>query len=191
MKTNGKYKKWIDATYQEFAINGPDFSLKALSKKTKLPRATFYYHFESKDHLVEELLKHHYQKNKAFQSELKKIKELIPELYVLMHKYRDAVRFHQQLLRNSHIREFYEVYSSYNQSSIKIMLPLIKPYFGKDPTDDEIFQFYNTLTDAWYSRLNFSVLSVEYMINLAEEIMNKTIGLYHKNQPNSVKYFQY
>jgi len=183
MERNEKCQEWITAAYKEFAVNGPDFSLKALSKKTNLPRATFYYYFNSKEHLMEELLKHHGQINKKFQSEIKKLNILMPNLYEIMFKYEIAVRFHQQLLRNSHVDEFSKVYSDFNQSSIKILLPLIKPYFEGNYSDKEIYQFYNTLTDAWYSRLNFSDFSVDYMNNLAEEIMNDTIGVHQNNQP--------
>ncbi|WP_223033989.1 MULTISPECIES: TetR/AcrR family transcriptional regulator [Hanstruepera] len=184
MERNKKYIEWIDAAYEEFAINGPNFSLKALSKKYHLPRATFYYYFNNKEQLIEELLKEHSRLNENFQSEIVKLKILMPDLYKIMFRFKMAVRFHQQLLRNAHIKEFFEVYSNFNQSSIKILLPLIKPHFGGNFTDKEIHQFYNTLTDAWYSKLNFSDFSVDYLNSLAEEIMNNTIGLYQNNPQN-------
>ncbi|TNJ41249.1 TetR/AcrR family transcriptional regulator [Tamlana fucoidanivorans] len=180
MERNKKYSEWIDAAYKEFACNGPDFSLKALAKKTNLPRATFYYYFNNKEHLIEDLLKHHAELNESFQSEIKTLKTLIPGLYEIMYKYRVGVRFHQQLLKHTHIQEFYMVYNEFNRQNISLLLPLIKPYFGGTLSDNEICQFYITLTDAWYSRLNFSNLSVNYMISLAEEIMNDTIGVIPK-----------
>jgi len=181
MGRNGKYKLWIEAAYEEFAVNGPDFSLKALSKKTNLPRATFYYYFNNKEHLIAELLNYHRELNNTYQTEIKKIKTLIPDLYEIMFKYKVGIRFHQQLLRNSNVKEYQEIYSDINLSSIKILLPLIKPYFISNLSDKEICQFYNTLTDAWYSRLNFSNFSVNHMVSLAEEIMNDTIGVFQNN----------
>ena len=73
MKKNNKtYLKWIDTAYQEFAHNGPDFSLKSLSMKSSLPRSTFYYHFDNKEHLISELLNYHSNEIERFQTELKK-----------------------------------------------------------------------------------------------------------------------
>lgn len=181
MGRNDKYKLWIEAAYEEFAVNGPDFSLKALSKKTNLPRATFYYYFNNKEHLISELLNYHIELINDYQTEIKKIKTLIPDLYEIMFKYKDGIRFHQKLLLNSNVKEYQEIYSDFNLKSIKILLPLIKPYFGSNLSDKEIYLFYNTLTDAWYSRLNFSNFSVNYMVNLAKEIMNNTIGAYQHN----------
>jgi len=181
MERNDKYKLWIQTAYDEFAVNGPDFSLKALSKKANLPRATFYYYFNNKEHLISELLNYHIELINEYQSEIKKIKTLIPDLYEIMFKYKDGIRFHQKLLLNSNVKEYQEIYSNFNLSSIKILLPLIKPYFGNNLSNKQIHKFYNTLTDAWYSRLDFSKFSVDYMVNLAEEIMSDTIGVYKNN----------
>ena len=182
MGGNDKYKLLIETAYEEFAVNGPDFSLKALSKKANLPRATFYYYFNNKEHLISELLNYHRELTKSYHTEIRKIKTLFPDLYEIMFKYKIGIRFHQQLLRNSHVKDYQKVYSDINLSSIKILLPLIKPYFGNNLSDKEIYKFYNTLTDAWYSRLHFPNLSVNYMVKLAEEIMHDTIGVYQNNK---------
>lgn len=182
MGSNDRYKLLIETAYEEFAVNGPDFSLKALSKKTNLPRATFYYYFNNKEHLITELLNCHLELTNDYHIKIRKIKALIPDLYEIMFEYENGIRFHQQLLRNSHVKEYQEIYNEINLNSIKILLPLIKPYFGNNLSDKEIYQFFNTLTDAWYSRLNFSNFSVNYMVDLAEEIMNNTVGAYQKNK---------
>jgi len=186
IKRNETYLKWINAAYQEFAMSGPDFSLKSLSNEWNLPRSNFYYHFDNKEHLMSELLSYHSNECEKFQTELKKnIKTLIPDLYIIMFLYKTSVMFHQQLLRNCHIEMYSSPYYSINNSSIKILLPQIKVYFKTNHSDLEIIKFYNTLTDAWYSQLNFTNLSVDSMINLAENIMENTLGLY--NNPNFLK----
>lgn len=179
IKKNKTYLKWINAAYQEFATNGPDISLKYLSDKMNLPRSTFYYHFDNKEDLMSELLSFHGNECEKFQTELKKnVKALIPDLYILMFKYKTSVMFHQQLLRNCHIEMYSKAYCCVNSSSIKIILPHIKSYFQTNHSDHEIMNFYNTLTDTWYSRITFTNLSVDSMIDLAENIMENTLGLY-------------
>jgi AcrR family transcriptional regulator len=180
MKTIGKtYQNWIAAAYWEFACFGPDFSLKALSEKTSLPRATLYYHFDSKESLINELLRHHELKSKAYFTEIKyNVKYLIPDLYEVMFKYKKEVLFHRQLLKNSHIESFYCLYRDVNNTSLNILLPHIKAIFESKGSDSDLIEFYHTLTDAWYTRLKTNELSVDTMISLAVEIMENTMGLY-------------
>jgi len=178
MQKNDKYDKWITTAYEEFAINGPDFSLKALSKKAKLPRATLYYYFENKEDLLKELLNHHVEVYKDYEAEIKTIKELMPDLYKLMFKYKTGIRFHHQLLKNSHVEAYQKTYNELNRSSIQLLIPLLKPYFDNSLSEKEMRRYFNILTDAWYSRLTFTNFSVEYMIKLAEEIIRDTLELY-------------
>ena len=182
MKTNDTRKKWLYAAYEEFAKNGPDFSLKALSQKTSLPRATFYYHFLNKDELISELLEFHCEIVLQFKEELKQIKSLVPDLYVLMHKFPVSVQFQQQLLKNIQIEKLYSIYAKSNSECIQLLLPHIKTHFGFHQPDEEVFRFYNTLTDAWYTRLDFSNFKVEKMINLAEEIAGNVLALHYKTK---------
>lgn len=172
-KRSETYQKWINAAYEEFATKGPDFSLKALSLKTGLPRATFYYYFDNKKILMDELLNVHQQSSNRFCEELKtSITSLIPDLYVVMYNYKEGVRFQQQLLRNQHIEQYYTVYCSIHNSCIQILLPFIKAHFKLNCHDRDIITFYNTLTDAWYSRVNCNNLSVESMTILAISLMD-------------------
>ncbi|WP_439182675.1 TetR/AcrR family transcriptional regulator [Carboxylicivirga taeanensis] len=172
------YHRWLLAAYNEFALYGPHFSLKALAEKTSLPRATLYYHFSDKNHLIEELLDLHLQIANDFQSDLKKqVSRLIPDLYTIMFQYKGSVQFHQQLLKNNQLEGFAALYQSINNSSIRILLPHIKEHFKTKLPDHEITEFYATLTDAWYARLSFNNISAESMCQLALEIMQYTLGL--------------
>jgi len=165
LKSNEKHKKWLCAAYYEFAENGPDFSIKALAQKTGLPRATFYYHFINKDELISELLDYHGSIAKKIQQELEDISNLIPDLYVLLFRYLTNVKFHQKLLLNSHIPTYKTLFSEVNKLCIQILLPHIKTHFGFNQSNEEVFRFYNTLTDAWYTRLDFKDTSPEKMAN--------------------------
>lgn len=183
MKKNETYKKWLCEGYYEFAENGPDFSLKALAQKIALPRASFYYHFLNKDELISKLLDYHISIAKKIQEELKEINVLIPDLYSILYRHIISVQFHQKLLHNYHIITFKTLYYEANKVSVEILLPHIKAHFGFQKSDEEIFQFYNTLTDVWYTRLDFSNTSVEKMANLAEEITGNVLALSNNNKP--------
>nr|WP_280516776.1 TetR/AcrR family transcriptional regulator [Carboxylicivirga mesophila] len=170
----------MEAAYLEFGLSGPEFSLKALAQKTNLPRATLYYHFDHKEHLIDQLLILHKSRVEEFLKQLRtEVKVLIPDLYVLMSKFKPAVLFHRQLLKNCHETRYCELYQHANKQSIHILLPLIKLLFDADKSDQEIIEFYNTLTDAWYIRLHPAQVNTDYMTELAIEIMDNTLGLYN------------
>jgi AcrR family transcriptional regulator len=175
----GIRQKWIEAAYSEFALLGPDFSLKALSEKSKLPRASLYYHFASKEELLEELLLHHQKNINIYHSHLEKtVKSLIPDLYEAVYSFKEGILFHRQLLLHSEKDEFFKLYRRTNENSFAILLPHIKRLFHTSGSDEEFIQFYHTLTDAWYIRLEPNNFSVERMIALAMEIMENTLGLF-------------
>jgi len=171
MKQEATYRKWLNVAYQEFAEHGPDFSLKAISIKEALPRTTFYYHFTNKDDLIDELLQYHSSKIVVVRDEISKIKILIPDLYEALYNYKTSLMFYKQLLKNRHIVNYNDLYIKGNKDVIKGILPQIKAYFGFEYTYEEIFDFYNTLTDAWYATLDFNNFSVKSMTDLAESIM--------------------
>lgn len=172
-------QKWINAAYLEFAEHGPEFSIKKLAKKAMMPRSTLYYHFDSKEYLIEELLNQHKLYIDAYFHEMKsEVKSIIPDLYELMFRYKESVLFHHKLLKYGHIKTFYTLYRDANDATLNMILPLIKALFKPNMPDSDIKQFYHTLTDAWYSRLDTKNMNVESMIALAIEIMENTMGLY-------------
>ncbi|NVJ84707.1 MAG: TetR/AcrR family transcriptional regulator [Algoriphagus sp.] len=180
MKSNqGVRQKWIEAAYSEFSLSGPDFSLKALSEKSKLPRASLYYHFASKEELLEELLFLHQENINKYHSHIEEnVKSLIPDLYKAVYSHKEGILFHRQLLLHPEKDEFYTLYRSANEKSFAILLPHIKRLFDSSGSNEEFIQFYHTLTDAWYIRLDPNNFSVESMIALAMKIMENTLGLF-------------
>ncbi|GMQ24983.1 hypothetical protein Aoki45_16650 [Algoriphagus sp. oki45] len=175
----GIKEKWVNAAYSEFVKAGPKFSLKALSEKNKLPRASLYYHFDSKEALLEELFSLHQEKINDYIIELEsKVKNLIPDLYEVIYSHKEGILFHRQLLLHSEKEDFYSLYKSANERALTVLLPQIKSLFASSGTDEEFIQFYHTLTDAWYIRLDPNQFTVKSMIDLAMEIMENTLGLF-------------
>jgi AcrR family transcriptional regulator len=172
-------QKWIDAAYREFADYGPEFSIKELAKKVMLPRSTLYYHYGSKENLVQELLDHHRTKIEGYLLEMRScVKTIIPDLYELMFRHKESILFHQKLLKYGHIKALYALYKEANDSSLDILLPLIRPLFKTEMPDPDIKHFYHSLVDTWYARLDPKQLNVESMTALGVEIMENTLGLY-------------
>lgn len=174
-------QNWLDTGYRHFATEGPDkLSINKLSKDLGAARATFYYHFLNKDELIGKLLDYHISIIEKYKQELEDINNLFPDLYMLLYRYLSSLKFHQQLLFNCHIPIFKTLYYEANKVCIQMLLPHIKTHFGFHQPDDEVFDFYNTLTDAWYTRLDASNTNAEKMANLAEEIAENVLALHNK-----------
>jgi hypothetical protein len=86
--------------------------------------------------------------------------------------------FHYQLLKHKDNAVFYDVYKNLNATSFTILLPHVKPLFQANSADRDIVNFFNILTDTWYTRLDTKNLSVDHMIELATDILGSTLGLY-------------
>jgi AcrR family transcriptional regulator len=169
--------KWIEGAYAHFAEVGPEqLNIKRIAEITGLPRTNFYYHFPDTDELLTHLLNFHVNVSKKFEAELQqKLKVFIPDLHRILSSYKTGVKFHWQLFKHrSDIRYGY-IYNSGNSSSADIILPVFRNYYELTVSDSALRALWKTLTDSWYSRLDFDNFSPESMAELAEEIMNSIL----------------
>jgi AcrR family transcriptional regulator len=189
MESKEMREKLIEAAYREFGRTGPGFSLKGLVEKNRFSRATFYYYFESKEVLTAELLKYHRELAEVYLKDVRKeVKSIIPDLYEVMYRYKEGILFHQQLLKHKDIEDFYTLYRDLNDRSLVILLPLIKEQFETQKTDQELIEFYHTLTEIGLMiRKNYLVLSpftfiennpsVFFRISIARAVIFSTVRL--------------
>ena len=175
MKTNTK-QKWLETGYELFSEYGPDkLNIKLLSEKAGLPRTNFYYHFADKDDLIDQLLYLHSQTVEIFNTEIKKkMQVFIPDLYIIIASYIEGVKFHRQLFINRSDPRFNLVYMNGINSGNPIIIPKLIEYYKLNVPYQVVESLWLTVTDTWYSRLDFDQFNVPYLLGLTEEIM-KTI----------------
>jgi len=180
MKRPQSYKIWLETAYVSFAEKGPEnFSVKEVAKLSGLPRTNFYYHFESKDELLDKIIELHFQTTtEIFNIELKKrLNIFIPDLYEVIYDFKLGMQFAKTLFKYRNIPKYNDAYVRGSELSADLILPKFKDYFHIDLSDEQAKQLWFTLTDAWYSKLDFNNYTVEYLCELCYEIMNTVLPL--------------
>ena len=156
-KEKNNERKWIEGAYAHFAEVGPErLNIKRIAEITGLPRTNFYYHFPDTDILITQLLSVHVDLSEKYEAELQqKLKVFIPDLHRILHSYETGVRFHWQLFKHRSDVRFGYIYNSINSSSADIILPVFRDYYELTVSDPALKALWKTLTDSWYSRLDF------------------------------------
>jgi len=176
-KEKNNERKWIEGAYSHFADVGPEqLNIKKIAEITDLPRTNFYYHFPDMDILVTQLLNFHVDLSKEYEKELRqKLKVFIPDLHQILCSYKTGVKFHWQLLKHRSNVRFGYIYNSVNSSSADIILPVFRDYYKLTVSDPALKSLWKTLTDSWYSRLDFEDFSALSLAELSDSIMQSIL----------------
>ncbi len=184
MKNSESYSRWIEAAYLFFAEEGPkNLSIMALAKKCGLPRTNFYYYFENKQELIEKIIEFHFKTTTdIFNTELEnRLHFYIPDLFEIMCEYKIGVQFTKQLFKNREQLEFNEAYKETIALSADLIVPKFMAFLKIDLPLVAGKSLWFTLTDTWYSRINFENFTVDSLSELSYEIMDSVIPLIKRN----------
>jgi AcrR family transcriptional regulator len=169
--------RWIEGAYSHFADVGPDqLNIKRIAEITSLPRTNFYYHFPDTHILVTQLLNVHVDLSEKYERELRqKLNVFIPDLHRILCSFKTGVKFHWQLFKHRSDVRFGYIYNSLNSSSAEIILPVFRDYYKLTVSDSALKALWKTLTDSWYSQLDFEDLSPESLAELSDSIMQSIL----------------
>jgi AcrR family transcriptional regulator len=176
-KEKSNEKKWLEGAYAHFAEVGPEqLNIKRIAEITGLPRTNFYYHFPDTDVLLTQLLNFHVDISEQFEEELRQnLKVFIPDLHRILYSFETGLKFHWQLFKHRTDVRFGYIYNSLNSSSAEIILPVFREYYKLTVSDSALRALWKTLTDSWYSQLDFEVLSSESLAELSDSIMQSIL----------------
>lgn len=180
------YNVWLHSAYKLFAENGPEnFSVKEVASQCGLPRTNFYYHFDSKDELLDKTIELHFQSTtEIFNAELsKRLNVFIPDLYVVLHEFKLGLQFAKTLFKHRDIPKYNTAYIKGVALSADIIVPKFKEFFSINLPDEQAKELWYMICEAWYSRLNFNKYSVEYLIDSCYEIVSTIIPLIEQRNP--------
>jgi len=185
------YNIWAETAYSLFAERGPEhLTIKELAKRCQLPRTNFYYHFDDKDDLIEEIINLHFRTVVDFfnQELQERLITFMPDLYSILYEFKLGLQFTKTLFKHRDKPKFNEAYKKGVALSAELIVPKFKTYFNISLPHEQLKEFWFTVTDAWYSRLNFEDLSVHYLCALCDEIMDTMLPLIEKsNSTNTTR----
>jgi AcrR family transcriptional regulator len=176
-KEKNNRKKWIEGAYRHFAEVGPEqLNIKKISEIADLPRTNFYYHFPDTDVLLTQLMNYHIDISKKYEKELQyRLKVFIPDLHRILYSFEMGVKFHWQLFKHRTDVRFGYTYNAINNTSAEYILPAFREYYQLNVSDSALKALWKTLTDTWYSRLDFKDFSPESLAELSDSIMQSIL----------------
>lgn len=180
MKNSASYSRWIEAAYLYFAEEGPlNLSITELAKRCGLPRTNFYYYFDNKEELIDKLMELHFKTTtEIFNLELEnRLHSFIPDLYVVIYESKLGIQFTKQLFLNRENPAYNKAYKQSVALSSDLIVPKFMDFFKIDLPLEVVKPLWFTLTDSWYSRVNFDNYSVDSLIELCYEIMGTVTPL--------------
>jgi len=175
VKTSESYTVWLKTAYQLFAEKGPEnFSVKEVAKLCGLPRTNCYYYFDNKDDLLDKTIDLHFQTTtEIFNAELsKRLNAFMPDLYEVLYDFKLGMQFAKTLFKHRDIPKYNTAFLKGVALSADLIVPKFKEYFSINLPDEQVKKLWYALNETWYSRLNFSNYSVEYLCDLCSEIMD-------------------
>ncbi len=173
MSESESYNTWLQTAYIMFAEDGPEnFTIKELSQRCGLPRTNFYYYFENRDEIIEKIFELHFQTTtEQFNLEVtKRVRVFIPDLYSVIFDFKQGMQFTKQLFKNRESPLYDEAYRKGIALSADLITPKFQSFFKIDLPKDEVRKLWFTLTDAWFSRLNFDDYSVDSLCELSLDV---------------------
>jgi len=176
-KEQNKQRKWLEGAYLHFAEVGPEhLNIKRISNITGLPRTNYYYYFPDTDVLITHLLNFHAEISRTYEEELRRnLKVFIPDLHRILCSFETGLKFHWQLFKHRSDVRFGYIYNSMNSSSAGIILPVFRDYYELQVSDTALRALWKTMTDSWYSRLDFKNISPESLAELSDSIMQSIL----------------
>jgi len=168
-------QKWIETGYAYFAEYGPEnLSINQISKDLGTSRASFYHHFGEIELFIQDLLSKHWQVCEQFNLAGKtKCKKLFPDMYKLLAKYPVELRFNLQVFRHRHIADFNFIFlKSYEATASDFGLKLFADHFQLNARENDLYNLWLTVGEAWYSRLDPNDLSEKALRKHAVEILD-------------------
>lgn len=177
---------WIEKGYEHFANVGPvNFSIKKISEEHQFSRTTFNYHFRTYDAFFKQLIATHLEYNKAIVELAKqKVNHYSPDWFNLLYQHPVQLKFQLQLFNHRFNPEFNQLFTQCNKHFYDdFLIDSFIAHYQLDLPKYFVDEIHRIMVESWYSRLNISGISLNAMIENAENIMHSILLIY-KNQTN-------
>jgi AcrR family transcriptional regulator len=182
VNTNQAYQKWIDAGYQQFALEGLDGILvERMARLLKLNKSGFYYYFGDRDFYLDQLLKFHLMQCEGVASEMSKMSQFDPDFFHVIIKHKAAIMVQMQLQRFRHHDICNAYYHLVNQLVDREIVPVWSAFMGIHNDPALAFQFFSLTRDLFYSRITPGNITHDFIRNLIYEVKEVTQSLLEKD----------
>lgn len=180
--TNQACQKWIDAGYQQFALEGPDGILvERMARILSLNKSGFYYYFGDRDFYLDQLLKFHLSQCEELALEMRMMTRFDPDFFNTIMKHKESVMVQMQLLRYRHHDRCKDYYVQVNQLVDKEIIPQWSAFIGIQNDPALALQFFKLTRDLFYSRITPGNITHDFIRILIYEVKEVAQNLLEKD----------
>lgn len=162
MKKARKGEAWVIVGYELFGEDGMEgLQVERLARVLGLNKSGFYHYFKTMDNFLHSLMARHHQNVDEMVLGMASIKKYDPDYIHFLVKNRLTVLFHMQLLRDRHIKLFWDTYNQVNHKINHGVMELWAAEIGlpKDVAE----HFYNIVREIFYSKVTSKNLNFDFV----------------------------
>jgi len=167
---------WIEAGYKLYAEEGlAGIQIERLARMLQLNKSSFYHYFGDLDGFYNELINLHKKIADDFLREVAEIKTLDPDYFHLVVRYKVAVMFQMQTVRDKNNKAFCEIAEQLDKRK-DVILKLWSEYLGLQVTPQLAMRYFDIVRDVFYTRITFEEFDYDYLKKLvteAKEVMQQ------------------
>ncbi|EMS32636.1 hypothetical protein C943_00989 [Mariniradius saccharolyticus AK6] len=162
MSRVNKGEYWVLKGYELFGEDGIEgLQVERLARVLGLNKSGFYHYFKTMDHLLDSLMERHHQNVDEMVVGMASIKKYDPDYIHFLVKNKRTVLFQMQLLRDRHIRLFWDTYNQVNNKINQGVMDLWSAEIGLPKEVAE--HFYNVVREIFYAKVTAKNLTFDFI----------------------------
>lgn len=169
MRKNEKRNEWVLKGYEVFGLNGIDgLQVERLARVLGRNKSGFYHYFGSMDSFLKALMEQHHLRIDEMVKQMDVIKNYDPDYLNFLVNNKLTVLFNMQLIRDRHIRLFFDTYNEVSEKINRGVITLWSEETGL--TVECALHFYNLIRDIFYTKVTSKNLNYEFLHQIVTEV---------------------
>jgi AcrR family transcriptional regulator len=154
--------EWIHTGYDLFSSDGLEgLQVERIARVLGLNKSGFYHYFRNMDIFLKSLMELHHQNVDEMVIGMASIKKYDPDYIHFLVLNKQTVLFHMQLLRDRHIKLFWDTYTQVNDKINHGVMELWSAEIGLPKEVSE--HFYNIMREIFYAKVTSKNLNFEFL----------------------------
>lgn len=181
MSKNNSEIIWIEAGYNQFAVEGLEgIQVERLAKITGLNKSGYYHYFGNQETYLEKLMEYHLQFAVPFTNELRAIKQFDPEYMELLIRHSTKLMFTNQIIKNRHLPIMVSTLEAVNKIIDPVLSDLFADFIGFKDYAEFSVRYFNQVRYMFHARITPEQMNYEYLRDFmyqAREVAQQAVAI--------------
>lgn len=163
---------WLEVGYTIFSQEGPNaLKIEALARKVGKNKSSFYHCFADLDIFIDELLSFHVVKSHEIFKQIKRCKNLVPDVFEVLFKYKEDAFFNRQLRIHRHLEGYKLCFEKAHKPIEDALLDLWPQAIGLEDNPHLARMILNLTVENFYLRLTEETFTEKGFKSYLDEIL--------------------